>query len=67
VGCRNVWFIEFAVLFEEFAIDVGVDVHNAMTESFRNALAFVFVAASLLKRCEGMELAVGQQRTMLCQ
>ena len=55
------------MLFEEFAIDVGVDVHNAMTESVRNALAFAFVAASLLKCCERMELAVGQQRTMLRQ
>lgn len=67
MGCRSVWFIDFAVLFEEFAIDVGVDVHNAMTECVRNALAFAFVAASLFKRCERMELAVGQQRTMLRQ
>jgi hypothetical protein len=53
------------VLFEEFAIDVGVDVHNAMTESIRNALAFSFVATSLFKRCERVQLAVGQQSTML--
>jgi hypothetical protein len=53
------------VLFEEFAIDVGVDVHNAMTESVRNALAFSFVAASLFKRCKRMKLAIGQQSTML--
>ena len=55
------------MLFEKFAIDVGVDVHNAMTECVRNVLAFAFVAASLFKRCERMELAVGQQRTMLRQ
>ena len=55
------------MLFEVFAIDVGVDVHNAMTESIRNALAFSFVAASLIKRCKRMELAVGQQSTMLRQ
>ena len=53
------------MLIEEFAIDVGVDVHNAMTEMFRNALAFAFVATSLFKRCKRMELAVGQQSTML--
>jgi len=53
------------VLFEEFAIDVGVDVHNVMTESIRNALAFSFVAASLFKRRKRMELTVGQQSTML--
>ena len=67
MGFRSVWFIDFSVLFEDFAIDVGVDVHNAMTESIRNALAFSFVAASLFKRCKRMELAVGQQRTMLRQ
>jgi hypothetical protein len=55
------------VLFEEFAIDVGVDVHNAMTKSVRNALAVSFVATSLFKRCKGLELAVGQQGTMLRQ
>ena len=54
-------------MFEEFAIDFGVDVHNTMTECVRNALPFAFVAASLLKRCERMELAVGQQRAMLRQ
>jgi hypothetical protein len=53
------------VLFEEFAIDVGVDVHNAITESIRNALSFSFVAASLIKRCKRMELAVRQQSTIL--
>ena len=67
MGCRNVWFIEFAVLFEEFAIDVGVDVHDAMTESVRNVLAHSFVATSLFKRCKRMELAVGQKSTMLRQ
>ena len=52
-------------MFEEFAIDVGVDVHNTMTECVRNALPIEFVAASLLKRCKRMELAIGQQSTML--
>jgi hypothetical protein len=53
------------VLFEQFAIDVGVDVHNAMTESIRNSLTFSFVATSLFKRCELLQLAVGQQSTIL--
>jgi len=53
------------VLFEEFAIDFGVDVHNTMTECVRNAFTFSFVAASLFKRCKRVQLAVGQQSTML--
>jgi hypothetical protein len=47
------------MLFEKFAIDVGVDVHNTMTEIIRNASAFSFIAASLFKRCKRMELAIG--------
>ncbi len=53
------------MLFEEFAIDAGVDVHNAIAESIRNALAFAFFATSLFKRCERMDLAIGQKSTML--
>ena len=55
------------MLFEEFAIDAGVDIHDAMTESVRNVLAYSFVATSLFKRCKRMELAVGQKSTMLRQ
>ena len=53
------------MLFKEFAIDAVVDVHHAMTESIRNALSFSFVVASLFKRCERVQLAIGQQCTML--
>jgi hypothetical protein len=37
-GCLDVLPVEFAVLFEKFAVDVGVDVHDTLTESIGESL-----------------------------
>jgi hypothetical protein len=42
---------QFPVLFEQLAVDACVYVHNAMTESVRNALPFPLVPKRFNKRC----------------
>ena len=59
--------VEFAVLFEKFSVDVGIDVHHAVTESWSNAGSFALGSCYLLKILQRMNLLVCQQGQMLRQ